>query len=613
MAPIHVAVSDSEKQLLIPPTSDHKPNSRRSGRVILIVKIAITATAAVLYLFILFPTLRTYILPKSWRATSNTLNQDGDASLGAVSSESSICSAAGIDMLKMGGNAADAMVATVFCVGVIGMYHSGIGGGGFVLVRSPDGTFEHVDFRETAPAAAFQDMFNDNKQASVVGGLASGVPGEVRGLEYIHTKYGTLPWSTILQPAIKVARDGFVITTDLSRAINASVRDHGDFLSTDPSWALDFAPNSTLLGLGDTIYRKRYADTLEKIATEGPDAFYIGPIAEAIIRATREANGTMTLDDLRRYEVLIRDTKEIDYRGYKITTTSAPSSGTVGLSILKIVEGYSDFFHPETMNLSTHRLDEAMRFAYGQRTSFGDPSFLRDLHQREEDMLNDTVASAIRGRISDFHTQNVSAYNPDGLESLDTPGTSHVSTADRSGLALSLTTTINLFFGNLIMVPETGIIMNNEMDDFSIPGSSNQFGYAPSPSNYIQPGKRPLSSITPIIVENADGSLYFVTGAAGGSRIITATVQSVINLIDRGMTPLQALLEPRLHDQLIPNVVALEPDFDQDIARFLKSRGHNVTELMVSASSAQCVRLLPNGTFEAAGEPRQRSSGGFAI
>lgn len=196
--------------------------------------------------------------------------------------------------------------------------------------------------------------------------MTSGVPGEIRGLEYIHKKYGSLEWSTLLQPAIRVARDGFPVTTELAHAINASLVDHPDFLRTDPSWSLDFAPNGTLLGLGDIIYRKRYADTLEKIAIEGPDAFYNGYIAESMIQATQEANGTMTLDDLQRYEVLIRDTKEIDYRGYKITSTSAPSSGTVGLSMLKILEGYSDFFHPETRHLSTHRLDEAMRFAYGQ-------------------------------------------------------------------------------------------------------------------------------------------------------------------------------------------------------------------------------------------------------
>lgn len=192
------------------------------------------------------------------------------------------------------------------------------------------------------------------------------MPGEVLGLEYIHSKYGVLEWSTVLQPAIRVARNGFPVTEDLVRAINVSLHEYGDFLKTDPSWAMDFAPNGTLLSLGDTIYRKRYADTLERIAVEGPDAFYNGVIADTMIQATQKANGTMTLEDLQGYEIAIRDTIHIDYRGYKITSTTAPSSGTVGLSIMNILKGYNDFFSSETTNISTHRLNEAMRFAYGQ-------------------------------------------------------------------------------------------------------------------------------------------------------------------------------------------------------------------------------------------------------
>ncbi|OKL62532.1 hypothetical protein UA08_02420 [Talaromyces atroroseus] len=609
-----VTTADIEKQSLICPKANPKPQKGWPSSATLANRTTLTALAAIVCLLIYFHTLRPSISLKSCASTTPlSVYANGNAQIGAVASESSICSAAGIDMLKSGGNAADAMVATVFCVGVIGMYHSGIGGGGFALIRSPDGTFENIDFRETAPAAAFQEMFANDTLGSVFGGLASAVPGEVRGLEYIHNKYGALEWSTVVQPAIRVAREGFPVTDDLYRAINSTMKDGDSFLRTDPSWALDFAPNGTLLGLGDTIYRTRYADTLEFIANQGSDAFYSGPIAETMIQAVQAANGTMTMEDLQAYKPTLRDAQQIDYRGYKITSTSAPSSGSIGLSILKIVDGYNDFFSPETTELSTHRLNEAMRFGYGQRTSFGDPSFLPGLQQREQDILSDGFASSIRRRISDFHTQDVSAYDPDGLESLDTPGTSHISAADHSGLAISLTTTINLFFGSLVMVPETGIIMNNEMDDFSIPGSSNRFGYAPSPSNYIRAGKRPISSITPMIVTNPDGSLYFVTGAAGGSRIITATVQSVINLIDRAMDPLRALSEPRLHDQLIPNVVAFEETFNNDTVQFMRERGHNVTTLAIGASSAQCVRLLSNGTFEAVGEPRQKNSGGFAI
>lgn len=195
----------------------------------------------------------------------------------------------------------------------------------------------------------------------------SGVPGEIRGLEYLHKNYGSLPWATLLEPAIKTAHDGFLVNEDLVRYMDSSVGDGEDFLSNDPTWAIDFAPNGTRLGLGDVITRRRYADTLSTIAKRGPDAFYVGPIAETMVNTLQSANGTMTLDDLSNYTLAIRDVSQIDYRGYKVTSTSAPSSGTVAMSILKILSTYEDFFTTkQSVNLSTHRLDEAMRFAYGQ-------------------------------------------------------------------------------------------------------------------------------------------------------------------------------------------------------------------------------------------------------
>jgi gamma-glutamyltranspeptidase/glutathione hydrolase len=539
----------------------------------------------------------------------------GAAKLGAVASESSICSGFGTKMLEMGGNAADALVSTVFCVGVIAMYHSGIGGGGFMLVRAPSGSFEFIDFRETAPAAAFQDMYKNNLGGSVFSGLASGVPGEVRGLEYLHKKYGVLPWSTVLQPAIRTARHGFPVTEDLVRYMAGAVSmfDGKDFLSADPTWASDFAPNGTRLGLGDIITRKRYADTLEIIANEGADAFYSGPIAETMVKALQAANGTMTLDDLRNYSIVIRNVSEINYRGYRIVSTTAPSSGVVLLNVLKILEGYDGFFSPGSVNLSTHRLDEAIRFGYGQRTNLGDPVFVKGLDEYEHDMLEDSTVRKIRKKISDLRTQNVSVYDPDGFESLDTPGTSHMVTADHSGLAITLTSTVNLLFGSRLMVPETGIIMNDEMNDFSIPRLSNEFGFVPSPSNYIRPKKRPLSSITPVIVMNPNGTLNFIVGAAGGSRIITATIQSIVHALDGGLSAPEALAQPRFHDQLIPNQVWFEYDYNNATVAFMKGRGHNVSWIFPGLSAVQAIRVLPNGTFEAAGEPRQQNSGGFAV
>ncbi|KAK8133322.1 Glutathione hydrolase proenzyme [Apiospora kogelbergensis] len=506
--------------------------------------------------------------------------------LGAVASESSVCSHIGVDLLKAGGNAADALVGTVFCVGVIGMMHSGIGGGGFMLVRAPNGTYEFIDFREVAPAAAFEDMYKNNTNASLYGGLASGVPGELRGLEYLHNNYGALPWAQVMAPAIKVARNGFRVTEDLVRYMNS---------------------------LNETMTRKRYADTLETIANEGPSAFYAGAIAKATIAALQDANGTMTVDDLQNYTVALRKPSNITYRGYKLTACGAPAGGSVALSALKIVGGYDGFGDDSQINLTTHRIDEAMRFAYGERTELGDPSFVDGVLQYQDSMLSDATTAEVRSKISDLKTHNVSYYDPKGLESLETPGTSYVGTADKSGLAISLTTTINTLFGSRVMVPETGVIMNNEMNDFSIPASSNAFGFIPSPANFIKPGKRPLSSVSNMIAESADGKLYLVVGSAGGSRIITATIQNVHNVLDRNMTTPQALAQPRLHDQLVPDQVSFEYTYDNSTVAYMKSLGHNVTWVAPGQSTAQALRMLPNGTFEAAGEPRQANSGGFAV
>ncbi|KAH8731432.1 gamma-glutamyltranspeptidase-like protein [Phaeosphaeriaceae sp. PMI808] len=542
----------------------------------------------------------------------------GHDQLGAVASESDICSHIGIGLLKIGGNAADAMVGTVACVGVVGMYHSGIGGGGFMLVRAPNGSYEFIDFRETAPAAAFENMYKNNERASIEGGLASGIPGELRGLQRLHENYGKLPWETVLQPAVHVARNGWRVNEDLVKymASAGGANSTSNFLINDPDFALDFAPKGQLLKLNETITRKRYANTLETIAKEGPDAFYTGPIAEATIRALQVKNGTMTLGDLQNYTVAIRKPSTINYREYKLTACSAPSGGEVALTVLKIMEGYKlgDF---DNTNLTTHRLDESMKFAYGMRANLGDPLFLSGIDKYQDSMISARTATEVRGKISDTKVFNISYYNPQGLESLETPGTSHIVTADKTGLAITLTTTVNLLFGSKLVVPETGIIMNNEMNDFSIPNTTNAFGYIPSPANFIRPGKRPLSSISPVIVEHLNTTLvnafYVAIGAAGGSRIITATIQNLLHILDGNLTTAQALAKPRIHDQLTPAQVSFEWDFNNGTTAFLKQLGANVTWVAPGSSTAQGLRRLLNGTFEAASEPRQQNSGGFAV
>jgi gamma-glutamyltranspeptidase/glutathione hydrolase len=321
----------------------------------------------------------------------------------------------------------------------------------------------------------------------------------------------------------------------------------------------------------------------------------------------------MTLQDLKDYDVAVRPPQNITYRNYTIHSTGAPSSGTVALSAMKVIEGYKDIGQAATINESTFLFDEALRFAYGQRSQLGDPLFVKNMDLYQAEMLSNATVSAVRAKINPLRTLNVSDYDPSGFESLVTPGTSAVVTSDVTGLSVALTTTINLLFGSHLMVPETGIILNNEMNDFSIPGSSNAFGYIPSPANFIRPGKRPLSSITPAIVEHANGALYFLASAAGGSRIITAVLQNLWHVLDQNMTAPQANAQPRLHDQLVPNQVSFEYAYDNATTAFMAGRGLNITWIAPGQSSAQTIRKLGNGTFEAAGEPRQKNSGGYAV
>ncbi|KAI9642753.1 hypothetical protein NHQ30_008485 [Ciborinia camelliae] len=546
---------------------------------------------------------------------NSTRNNTGR--LGAVASESKICSDIGAELIRRGGNAADAMVGTTLCVGVIGMYHSGIGGGGFMLVRSPDGEYESIDYRETAPAAAYRDMFVTNPRGSVVGGNAVAVPGDLRGLEYLHNKYG------FCGDVIDVANQK-PVTEDTVYYMNAVYDQVGwNFLLEDPNWAIDFAPNGTLLKVGDIMTRKRLANTLETIADKGASAFYEGEIANATIAAIQSTNGTMTLADLQNYEVQIRNPINITYRGYTLHSTGTPSGGSIALSILKTIEGY-DMYTASDLLLNTHRLDESMRFSYAAHSELGDPFIFSEMGRFEEGIISAETANATRRKILDNKTQDVRRYNPEMWDIQENHGTSHMVATDASGLSVTSTSTINLLFGSAVMVPETGIILNNEMDDFSIPGVPNYFGFVPSPMNYVRPGARPMSSISPIHISHPNGTHFLSIGAAGGSRIPTSTIQTIINIIDHGMTLSEALAQPRMHDQLLPERTTVEPGFREELQRALRERGHTVAWASGRESAVQAVRawghlkvedcvVTGDGWLEAVGEPRQKGSGGAGV
>ncbi|KAH8899688.1 gamma-glutamyltranspeptidase [Thozetella sp. PMI_491] len=552
---------------------------------------------------------------------SPVLTSSPKGTRGGVASESVICSQIGIDLMEQGGNAADAMVGTNLCVGVIGMYHSGIGGGGFLLVRDQHGRYESLDYREAAPAAAHRDMYNGSDLGSLIGGLAAGVPGELRGLEYVHKKYGVLPWATVVEPAVRVARYGWTVNQDLVRYMNATVFGKAHpLLIEDPIWAEDFAPNGTLLQLGDTITRKRYASTLEKIGKHGVDIFYEGEMAEEMVATIQATNGTMTLADFKNYKLVIKKPLSIDYRGFKVFATEAPSSGAVTLNILKTLEQFPLEDRDDT-NLTTHRLVEAMKFGYGARTELGDPAYLTNLDLYQKEMLSEAKAKKIHALINDDHTLPHEVYQPDSLYTNPGHGTSHIVAADSSGLTLTSTTTVNTLFGAQIMTPNTGIIMyeltarcrNNEMDDFSIPGRKNAFGFDPSPANFIAAGKRPLSSCTPIIVEYANGTVFLATGAAGGSRIISSTTETAYRVMELGFSLHDAIAASRLHHQLDPDSLMAEANLDEGLAESLREKGHKLSLLGYGLSAVQGVLRRWDGVFEAASETRQLNSGGLTL
>ena len=478
------------------------------------------------------------------------------AKRGAVATEAAPCSEIGAKVLEDGGNAVDAIISSALCVGTIAAYHSGIGGGGFGIVRYKDKAtkswkYETIDYREFMPAAGNETMYaadTDGAKLSTVGGLAAGVPGELRGWEAMWKRHGSYPWKKLFEPAVNVARNGFTVNVDLAGGIVQGQ----SFILSDPLWAEVYAPNGTLLVEGDTCYRKRYADTLEKIGEHGADWFYHGENAVTTTAALYARGGIMTPADMAAYEAVVRETVNITYRDSRIFSTVAPSSGSVVLSALKIFENFdgSAGSHDPAFNLTQHRLIEATQFAYGQRTQLGDPAFTPNVTYLEQLYLEPEITTALAAKISDNTTHGLSYYDPSNYTATAESGTSHMAVIDGEQMAVSLTTTVNTYWGSQVMTA-AGVIMNNEMDDFSSPGQTNSFGFAASPVNYIAGHKRPQSSISSSIAEDLDtGDILIATGSAGGSRIITTTIQYLYHHLDQGLNAHQCVHYSRWHDQL---------------------------------------------------------------
>ncbi|KAH7906971.1 nucleophile aminohydrolase [Hygrophoropsis aurantiaca] len=497
---------------------------------------------------------------------------------GAVSAQNVRCSNIGVQIMQDGGNAVDAAVAAAFCIGVVNMFSAGVGGGGFMTVRlpptTPDGTSEvwNVDFREMAPAAAYEEMYIDDPLAAQFGGLAVGVPGELHGLWEAHQRWGQSEWAALIQPSIDLANGiGWTVDPELASWINDP--DYEDLMLNNPTWSAIFAPNGTILQEGDPIQRVNYATTLTTIATQGIDAFYEGPIADAIIDIITENNGVLTHDDLLSYQVRVTHALKGTFYDNKVYTTHAPASGPALLLMLNILEHF-DLGSSRT-GLNEHRVIEAMKFGFAARTNISDILTASDL-ARIAPLSTKAHGDVIAANLTDNTTHPPEYYNP-VFDIQSNNGTSHISAVDKNRMAVALTHTINLVFGSQLMEPTTGVILNDEMDDFSIPGIPNAFGLMPSPYNYPTPGKRPVSTTVPTIFEHPDGSFYIAVGGVGGSYILGAVFQVILNIDRWGMDVADAIKVGRSQDQLYPLYTFLEETIPPEFVLALAYRGHNIS------------------------------------
>ncbi|KAF8948970.1 hypothetical protein BGZ47_000645 [Haplosporangium gracile] len=520
---------------------------------------------------------------------------------GAVAAEEIHCSEIGVEVLKEGGNAVDAAIASCLCIGTINSFSAGIGGGGFMAIRLPNGTVETIDFRETAPTGAYSTMFKKDPMLAQLGGLSVAVPGEIKGLELAHKRHGKLPWKRLFAPSVKMAREGWAVGPELANRIQR-VR---VMMETEPDWKHVFASaDGIALKEGQWIKREALADTLEKIGEEGADAFYMGSIAQGIVDHVQKHGGILTMDDMKAYKPLVKEPIVGYYQGRKVYTSPAPTSGPALISILNILERYNMGKFKQDINVETQRFVEAMKFGFAQRTELGDPDFT-DLTSVVKSMVSKDTAAVIRANISDTRTFPVEYYNPH-WGPIDNHGTTHMSTVDRDDMAVALTSTVNLLFGSKLLDPKTGVILNNEMDDFSIPGYANAFGLQPSPFNYPEPGKRPLSSCVPTIVER-DGKFEMSLGGSGGSRILTAVIQTLLSVYNYDLNIMDAIENPRIHHQLMPHVVDIEAGYPAEEIAYLRSVGHNVTIFNRAEAKAeiQAVMRQADGYVYASSDTRK--------
>ncbi|WP_343591603.1 gamma-glutamyltransferase [Paracidovorax wautersii] len=496
---------------------------------------------------------------------------------GMVATEQELASQIGLDILKSGGNAVDAAVGIGFALAVALPNAGNLGGGGFMVVHdAKTGKNIALDFREMAPAGASRDMYLD-ANGKVVDGkslythYAIGVPGTVAGMEHALKSWGTLPLAKVVAPAAALAAKGFPVSETLAKILQQEKKNMGQW----PATRAIFWKNGEPLKAGDTLVQKDLAASIRLIGQQGARAFYQGAIAQKIAAETAPHAGAVTLADLRNYRVVERAPTTGTYRGYEIVTMPPPSSGGPHLvQILNMLEPLPLAQWGSNSAQTIHYLAESMKLAYADRSEYlGDPDFVKI---PLKGLTSKAYAAQLLKTIDPNAARSARSIKPGQPQPYESDQTTHYSVVDKAGNAVAVTYTLNTNFGSGIVARGTGIMLNNEMDDFSAkPGVANAYGLVGGDANAVAPAKRPLSSMTPTMVLK-DGRPVLVTGSPGGARIITAVLQTVVNVIDFGMNPAEAASVPRVHHQWTPDELRVERGLSPDTIALLKARGHNV-------------------------------------
>jgi gamma-glutamyltranspeptidase / glutathione hydrolase len=555
-------------------------------------------------------------VPTPDRATSPSGNRMGSAwTLGAgrrvttaphamVASNSELASEAGVEVLREGGNAVDAAVAVGFALAVAHPEAGNIGGGGFMVIRMADGRTAAFDYREVAPLGATRDMYlrpdGSASRESIVGPRASGVPGSVAGLSAASKAFGRLPWPVVIAPALRLARDGFVVDSPFARSIAGARADIGPYAG-----ASLFLPGGEPPAIGSRFVQPVLARTLSEIAVHGPDAFYHGAIATAIVDEMQRDGGLITAEDLGRYQAVRRTPLQGTYRGYTLFTMPPVSSGGVTvLETLNILETFKQL-PPFGSAGYVHVMGDAFQRAFIDRNGkLGDPAFVDVPLDR---LTSKTYAEQVRTTIAADRATPTSRLVPDVPEGSQT---THYSVVDAEGNAVATTTTLNNLYGSGVYVRDGGFFLNDEMDDFATrPGQPNMFGLVEGPQNAIAPGKRMLSSMSPTIVLDSTGKVFLVVGARGGPRIITSTAQVIVNAIDYHMGLLAALSAPRIHDQARPDSLHYDRSgFEAPVLDSLTRMGYTA---VAGGASGTCTAVMRTSDGWA-GAVDPRATGGAA-